>query len=61
MDILCNGQVSELTPSSDIVDAYLINPLSPMPDKRDQQDIIDRWNEKGIDRYKGELGANVVV
>jgi len=32
-----------------------------LPDKRDQADIIERWNTKGKDIYTAELGLPVYL
>lgn len=54
VDILCNGKPSELTPPTDIEDAYLIQPESILPDQRDKDDIIEWWEKDGLEKYKEE-------
>lgn len=61
IDILCNGKPSELTPSSDIQDAYHIIPESIMPDNRDIDDIIERWKEKWLESYQEDVGAPLFI
>ncbi len=47
VDALCNWLVSSTTPTKDIKTAYIIKPISLLG-KIDQQDVIKRWEEKGI-------------
>ncbi|MDP2670373.1 MAG: hypothetical protein Q8O99_05595 [bacterium] len=56
IDTLCTGAVGPLTPPQDIRTAYLIKPESIMPDDRDQEDILKRRKETGIEKNRDELG-----
>ena len=42
IDTLCGKNVSELTPESDITNAYIIRPESILPNKEDQNNILAR-------------------
>lgn len=57
IDKLCNGIPTELTPTTDLSKAWFIKPESILPDQRDQQDIVERRNTTGIEKYKEERGA----
>ena len=46
IDNLCQGVPTALTPDSDLRQAYVIAPPSPMPDRRDMEAIIERWSEE---------------
>jgi penicillin-binding protein 1A len=48
IDKMCNWLPTALTPDSDIREAYIITPESPMPDKRDATWILERWNEEWV-------------
>jgi penicillin-binding protein 1A len=52
IDILCNGLPTPLTPDSDLREAFILTPESPMPDKRDAQWIKERWTEEwGLEKF----------
>ena len=59
IDVLCDGEVSELTPPPDIKDAYMITPVSFMPDNRDRDAILERWKTDGTSMYQEQVGKPI--
>ncbi len=43
IDKACMGKVTEMTPRYDILDTYIVKPVSFMPNQMDLQDIINRF------------------
>jgi penicillin-binding protein 1A len=63
LDKLCMGKVSELTPQSDIITAYINEPQTFMPDKRDLKDIMKytwKWYSIEIFDAGGERMSDVI-
>ncbi|UFX83073.1 transglycosylase domain-containing protein [Candidatus Absconditicoccus praedator] len=61
VDGLCNGQIHEYTPESDIETAYIISPESVLPNQRDFKDINKRWEEEGTEQFSQNLGRTVLL
>jgi len=47
IDTLCNGKPTELTPPDSLATAWYVRPVTFMPDKFDQDDVITRWANGG--------------
>lgn len=61
IDMLCRWLPSELTPEEDIQRAFIINPESILPDRRDQEDILERWREEGLEIMANELDEIILL
>lgn len=55
VDWMCNWKISNLTPSSSIINWYVINPQTMLPWNRDLEDIYKWWNDRWIWIYKEKL------
>lgn len=63
LDKLCLGKVSELTPLSDIITAYINEPQTFMPDKRDLKDIMKytgKWYSVEVFDSAGEKMDDII-
>lgn len=61
VDKLCNALPNELTPVSDLQDAYYISPQTIMSDNRDQGDVVEWWRTTWVDWYSDDLGAWIYI
>lgn len=61
VDWLCNWQIHEYTPESDIETAYIISPESVLPNQRDFKDINKRWEEEWTEQFSQNLWRTVLL
>lgn len=61
IDTLCNGATSELTPPSDIKEAYLLTPETVLPYLNDADDVKERRETTWKQAFEEEVGAPVFL
>lgn len=61
VDTLCDWAVSDNTPSSDLKQAYLIEPETIMPSWRDKNDVIQWRKNTWINKYSEIIWAPVFI
>ena len=61
VDSMCDWAVSEFTPTSAIKTAYVIEPNTIMPNKRDKDDIIQRRQNTWKSTYEGKIWAPIFL
>ena len=57
IDKACMGKVSDVTPREDIINGYILKPVSFMPNNMDLDDIANRWKEKSAQAATGDTTA----
>lgn len=61
VDTMCNGEVSEYTPPTDIAEAYIITPQSIIPDGRDNEGILT-WRRNGwLESYGEQINVPLLL